>query len=511
MNLHSSIGQSSVSAIVFFVLFVGIVLAIAFWAARRMRSTADFFVAGRNVGAAANGLALAGDFLSVTALLGVSGLLAVGGFDGIIFAMGAIIAWPMMMFLIAEPLRNVGKYTFADFLCYRLPSPTIRVLAVVSTLIIVLMNMLNQMVGVGALIKLLFGIPYTWAVILTGAVLLACVLFGGMIAATWIQIIKAVLMVITAVVLCILVLAMFGFSPVAVFQAAAERGGPAVLGPGRALPNAVESLSLGMSFAFGTSALPHIMMRFYTVPDARAARLSALYAASVTVFFYLAVFVIGFGGMALLGADFIRSVDRGGNMALPLLAEYFGGSPLLGFVSAVVFAMALAAVAGMVIAGAAALSHDLWVTLVQKGEVSERQQMLVARIATVVLCVIAVILGLIFEGQNVAYLTGLAAGVAASLNFPVLVLAIFWSRLTTAGAATGMLTGLISSLVLVYLSPIVQMDVLHHAESFISLRTPAIVSLPLAFIATVLVSLLTTSEQDNYPAIRRKLLVGTRS
>jgi cation/acetate symporter len=345
------------------------------------------------------------------------------------------------------------------------------------------------MVGAGNLIRLLFGLTYETAVVIVGCVMLAYVLFGGMIATTWVQIVKAVLLLFGALLLAILALARFGFNPLALFQAAADRYGVAVLGPGRLVSDPLDALSLGMALMLGTAGLPHILMRFYTVPDARTARSSVSYATAFIGFFYLLTFILGFGAMVIVGQPAIRAIDAGGNMAAPLLAEAVGGQGFLGFISAVAFATILAVVAGLTLAGAAALSHDLWVNVVRGGAAPEHEQLRVARGSTVLLGILAIVLGIAFKGQNVAYMVGLAFAIAASANFPALVLSVFWRGFTTRAAQASMLMGTASSLLLIYLSPTIQVDILGNASAVFPLRNPGLVSIPLSFAIAILVAL----------------------
>jgi cation/acetate symporter len=345
------------------------------------------------------------------------------------------------------------------------------------------------MVGAGTLIKLMFGIHYELAIIVVGAAMLAYVLFGGMIATTWVQIIKAGLLLGGAMLMCVLVLARFGFNPLNLFAAAAEKYGNGVLAPGKLISKPLDAISLGMALMFGTAGLPHILMRFYTVPDARAARKSVFYATGLIGFFYLLTFILGFGAMVLVGPDAIKEFDKGGNMAAPLLAQVLGGTPLLGFIAAVAFATILAVVAGLTLSGAAALSHDLWVHVVRKGEAPQEEQMRVARGATIVLAIVAILLGILFKGQNVAFMVGLAFAIAASANFPALLLTIFWKRYTTAGAVTSIVLGAVVTLVLIWISPTIQVDLLHREAATFPLKNPALVTIPLSFVAGALVSL----------------------
>lgn len=513
MNPIAGIGQRSTTAIVVFFLFVGVTLILTYWAARRTRSAKDFFAAGGKVKAWQNGLALAGDFIAAAGFLGVPGLIALIGFDALVFTYSPLVAFALLMLLIAEPVRNLGKYTFADVLSYRLNSSSIRVIASISTIYLVLNYILMQMVGTGNLIGMMFGIPYGLAVVICGVLMLIYVLFGGMLAATWVQIIKCVLMVLTTIFLAVLVLAAFGFDFTALFKAAVANNGIASLAPGRSRMGTLETISIGLSLGLGTASLPHVLMRIYTVPDARTARKSMFYAVSVMAVFYIFLIIVGFGAMALVGPNAIRAVDRGGNMALPQLALKLAGPPFLGFVAAISFATILAVITGLMITGAATLSHDIWVSLIKRGKATDRQVVVVAKIATVLLFVTGISLGILFRGQNLAFLVGLSNAVAASANFPVLILALFWRRLTTAGAVTGMLVGLCSSVLMIYLSPLIQVDILHHAAPIITLRNPGIFTVPLAFIAAIAVSLATyrPAQAVQYASIERRMLLGNEA
>jgi cation/acetate symporter len=430
--------------------------------------------------------------MSAASFLGIAGLVSTTGFDGLIYSTGWLVGWPVVLFLVAEPLRNLGRYTFADVVALHRDQVPIRVSAAIGTLSTVVFYLIAQMVGAGGLIRLMFGLSYESAVLIVGTVMILYVLLGGMIATTWVQIVKAVLLMGGATLLAILVLARFGFSPAALFAAAAERYGASVLAPGRLVSNPTDAVSLGMALMFGTAGLPHILMRFFTVPDSRAARRSVFYATGLIGVFYLLTFVLGFGAMVLVGPDAIRAVDRGGNMAAPLLAEALGGTALLGFIAAVAFATILAVVAGLTLSGAAALSHDLWVNVVRSGAAESGEELRVARIATVVLGGVAVLLGVTFKGQNVAFMVSLAFAIAASGNFPALVLAMFWRRATTSGLMASMLIGTVATLGLIWLSPTVQVDVLGRDSAPFPLRNPALVTIPLSFLVGVLGSLATS-------------------
>jgi cation/acetate symporter len=506
----SSLGTPSAIAMAFFFLFIAITLGITGWAARRTRTTEQFYAAGRTISAGQNGLALAGDYMSAASFLGIAGLVSTTGFDGLIYSTGWLVGWPVVLFLIAEPLRNLGRYTFADVVATRLRETPVRLAAALGTLATVILYLIAQMVGAGGLIRLMFGMSYEAAVVLVGAAMIAYVLFGGMIATTWVQIVKAVLLLGGASVLALMVLARFGWSPLALFAAAAERQGAGVLAPGKLVSNPLDAISLGMALMFGTAGLPHILMRFYTVPDAKAARTSVFYATGLIGFFYLMTFVLGFGAMVLVGPETITAVDRGGNMAAPLLAERLGGTPFLGFIAAVAFATILAVVAGLTLSGAAALSHDLWASVVRRGHSSPREELKVARLATLLLGVIAVLLGIAFKGQNVAFMVSLAFAIAASGNFPALVLAIFWRRCTTAGAVTSMALGTAATLALIWVSPAIQVDVLHREAALFPLKNPALVTIPLSFLAGIVVSLLTAESRaaDGFAAMERRMTEG---
>jgi cation/acetate symporter len=508
--MGTQIGEPNAIAMGFFFAFIAITLGITYWAARKTKTTEQFYVAGHSISAGQNGFALAGDYMSAASFLGIAGLVSTSGFDGLIYSTGWLVGWPIVLFLIAEPLRNLGRYTFSDVVALRFRETPVRIGAALGTLATVVFYLIAQMVGAGGLIRLLFGISYETAVILVGLAMLAYVLFGGMIATTWVQIVKAILLLGGATLLALLVLARFGMSPLALFAAAAERYGDAVLAPGKLVSNPWDALSLGMALMFGTAGLPHILMRFYTVPDARAARTSVFYATGLIGYFYLMTFVLGFGAMVLVGPDAIRAVDAGGNMAAPLLAELLGGTPFLGFISAVAFATILAVVAGLTLSGAAALSHDLWVSVVRKGHADSREQLFVARVSTIALGVAAIALGITFKGQNVAYMVSLAFAIAASANFPALLLSIFWGRLTTAGTVSSMAVGTVSTLVLIWLSPTIQVDILKAEGAWFPLKNPALVTIPLSFLTGVVVSLLVPERETvaRFAEVERRTHLG---
>ena len=506
----TSLGEPNAIAITFFLLFIVLSLGITVWAARKTRTTDQFYAAGRSVTSLQNGLALAGDYMSAASFLGIAGLVALSGFDGLIYSVGWLVGWPIVMFLIAEPLRNLGRYTFADVLAARLRQTPIRIAAAVGALAVITFYLIAQMVGAGNLISLLFGLPYELAVVIVGLVMLTYVLFGGMIATTWVQIVKAVMLLGGASMLAGLVLLRFSFNPLALFEQAAAMYGETVLSPGRLVTDPLDAVSLGLALMLGTAGLPHILMRFYTVPDARTARTSVGYATAFIGFFYLLTFILGFGAMVIVGRDAITGIDAGGNMAAPMLSEAVGGTPFLGFIAAVAFATILAVVAGLTLSGAATLSHDLWVNVVRGAHADEREQLVVARGATIVLAGVSILLGITFKGQNVAYMVGLAFAIAASANFPALVLSIFWSRLTTLGAQLSMLVGTFSTIALIWLSPTIQVDILKNPDAWFPLRNPGIVTIPLSFAVAVIVSLLrpAPSEARRFVELERQLHLG---
>jgi cation/acetate symporter len=506
-----SLGEPNPTAIAGFLIFVAATLLITYWASRKTKTTEHFYAAGRSITGFQNGMALAGDYMSAASFLGIAGLVALSGFDGLIYSIGFLVGWPIVMFLIAEPLRNLGRYTFTDVVAMRLKQTPVRVAAATGSLAVVAFYLIAQMVGAGNLVRLLFGLDYATAVAIVGVVMLAYVLFGGMIATTWVQIVKAALLLAGAFLLALLVLVEFNFNPLTLFSTAAARYGSGVLAPGRLVSDPLDAVSLGLSLMLGTAGLPHILMRFYTVPDAKTARESVTYATAFIGFFYLLTFVLGFGAMVLVGQDAIRAVDAGGNMAAPLLAEVVGGRPFLGFIAAVAFATILAVVAGLTLSGAAALSHDLWVHVVRHGAATEREQFRVAKASTLLLGALAIALGILFQGQNVAFMVGLAFAIAASANFPALVLSMFWRHFTTRGAQASMLVGTASALLLIYLSPTVQIGVLGGTSAPFPLTNPGLVTIPLSFLVGIGVSLAAPEETAaaRFAEVEHRLHLGS--
>ena len=486
----------NVAAIVMFLLFVAGTLGITYWAARRTKSAADFYAAGGGITGFQNGLAIAGDYMSAASFLGISGLVYASGYDGLIYSIGFLVGWPIILFMIAERLRNLGKYTFADVASYRLQQTPIRSLAACGTLTVVAFYLIAQMVGAGKLIELLFGLPYAFAVVIVGVLMIMYVTFGGMLATTWVQIIKACLLLFGATFMALAVLWHFGFNPEAMFAeaVAVHPAGQAIMAPGGLVTDPISAISLGLALMFGTAGLPHILMRFFTVPDAKQARRSVLYATGFIGYFYILTFIIGFGAITFLMADpsffqagadgtidKIKGLIGGTNMAAVHLAEATGGNLFLGFISAVAFATILAVVAGLTLAGASAVSHDLYASVFARGRATEVQEVRVSRMATIVLGIVAIALGILFEQQNIAFMVGLAFAIAASCNFPILFLSMFWKRLTTRGALIGGFLGLLAAVVLVILSPTVWETVLGYETAVFPYKDPALFSMIVAF------------------------------
>jgi cation/acetate symporter len=461
----STIGQLNPTSVIFFLIFVASTLVITYWAAKRTRTTKDFYAAGRSVTGFQNGLALAGDYMSAASFLGIAGLVSTKGYDGLIYSVGWLVGWPIIMFLISEPLRNLGKYTFADVVAFRLKQRPIRAAAAAGSLATVLSYLVAQMVGAGDLFSLMFGLPFEWALVIVGILMILYVLFGGMIATTWVQIIKAGLLLGGATLLVFLVLLKMDFSYGNLFNQAADKYKQSFLQPGGMYKDPIDTFSLALALMFGTAGLPHILMRFYTVPDAKEARKSVFYATGFIGYFYILTVTIGFGAAVLVGQTAITKFGAGGNMAAPLLAEALGGNVFLGFLAAVAFATILAVVAGLTLAGASALSHDLYVGVIRRGVANEKEEVKVAKIATVLLGICAIILARLFKGQNVAFMVGGGAFViAASANFPALLMSLLWRKFTTTGAVLSMYTGLILSIVLIVLSPTVYVDIIHKED-----------------------------------------------
>ncbi|MEZ0323761.1 MAG: cation acetate symporter [Hydrogenothermaceae bacterium] len=513
-------------AITMFLIFVVATLGITYWAAKRTRTAKDFYTAGGGITGFQNGLAIAGDFMSAASFLGIAGLVYTSGYDGLLYSIGFLVGWPIVMFLLSEPLRNLGKYTFADVTSFRLEQTRIRTLAALGSLTVVTFYLIAQMVGAGKLIQLLFGLPYATAVIVVGVLMIIYVAFGGMLATTWIQIIKAILLLGGATFMALMVLIHFGFDFGSLFKTAVQNHakGEAIMSPGGLVSDPLNAISLGLALMFGTAGLPHILMRFFTVPNAKEARKSVFFATGFIGYFYILTFIIGFGAIALFvnHLEFFQNAKQiivdglpkivsatdetknligdkkallgGENMTAIHLANAVGGPAFMGFISAVAFATILAVVSGLTLAGASTLSHDLYANVIAKTK-DEQKEMKVSKIATFVIGILAILLGIVFEKQNVAFMVGLAFAIAASVNFPILLLSIYWKGLTTKGAFWGGLTGLITAIVLIIISPAVWVDVFKNPEPIIKLKNPALFSMAVTFILTFIISKLDNSER----------------
>jgi cation/acetate symporter len=534
------------TAIVMFAAFVIATLGITKWAAAKTKSAADFYTAGGGITGFQNGLAIAGDYMSAASFLGISAAVMASGYDGLIYSIGFLVGWPVITFLMAERLRNLGKFTFADVAGYRFQQAPIRAFAASGTLVVVAFYLIAQMVGAGSLIKLLFGLDYWIAVVLVGALMMVYVLFGGMTATTWVQIIKAIMLLAGVTFMALMVLAQFGFSPEALFARGVEvkaalagtakdaaiavaaasaaaaatpeaaaaasaaldkanaidpaKVGMAIMGPGGFIKDPISAISFGMALMFGTAGLPHILMRFFTVPDAKEARKSVFWATTWIGYFYVLIFIIGFGAITLVmtNPELNAQLKAGGNnMAAVLVAKAVGGDVFFGFISAVAFATILAVVAGLTLSGASAVSHDLYATVFKGGNADSAAELRVSRITTLALGVIAVVLGIAFEKQNIAFMVALAFAIAASANFPVLFMSVLWKDCTTKGAVIGGFLGLISSVALTVVSPSVWEATLGNPKgsAWFPYASPALFSMTIGFVGIWLFSILDNSEQ----------------
>lgn len=513
-------------AISMFAVFVVLTLFITKWAANRTKSAADFYTAGGGITGFQNGLAIAGDYMSAASFLGISAAVYANGYDGLIYSVGFLVGWPVITFLMAERLRNLGRFTFADVAAYRFKQKPIRLFSASGTLVVVLFYLIAQMVGAGQLIKLLFGLEYWIAVVIVGALMMIYVLFGGMTATTWVQIIKAGLLLAGASFMAFMVLAEFNFSPEALFakavevktslamgdpkvvaealkkgvspESAAATKGFSIMGPGNFVKDPISAISFGMALMFGTAGLPHILMRFFTVPSAKEARKSVLWATTWIGYFYILTFIIGFGAIVLVSTnpEFKNAAGQllgGNNMSAVHLAKAVGGNIFLGFISAVAFATILAVVAGLTLSGASAVSHDIYSTVIKSGQATSKDELGVSRFTTAVLGIIAVVLGIIFEKQNVAFMVSMAFAIAASANFPVLFMSVLWKNCTTRGATIGGFIGLLSAFGLTIISKSVWVDVLQNKEAIFPYTSPALFSMAAAFICIWLFSVLDKS------------------
>jgi len=481
--------ELNIPAIIMFFVFIVGTLGITYWAAKKTKSASDFYTAGGGITGFQNGLAIAGDYMSAAAFLGVSGLIYLKGYDGVIYAVSFLVGWPIILFFMAEKLRNLGKFTFADIAAYRLGQKEIRTLAAFGSLSVVVLYLIAQMVGAGKLIQVLFGMEYEYAVVLVGVMMIIYVTFGGMLATTWVQIIKACLLLTGVSFMAVMVLYHFDFSfeSLAVKAVENHEAGESILAPGGFISDPISAISLGMALMLGTAGLPHVLMRFFTVGNAKEARKSVVYATGFVGYFWIIITIVGFGAIAFLnsadGAQYFvdGKLFGGNNMASIHLSHMLGGNAFLGFISAVAFATILAVVSGLTLAGASAISHDIYANVINPNA-SDEQVVRLSKITVIVVGIVGVILGIAFESQNIAYMVGLAFGIAASANFPILFLSIYWRGLTTRGAFIGGFIGLITAVTLVIIGPIVWVQILGNAEALFPYKHPALFSVTIAFI-----------------------------
>jgi cation/acetate symporter len=485
----------NIPAIIMFFIFIAGTLGLTYWAAKKTKSASDFYTAGGGITGFQNGLAIAGDYMSAAAFLGVSGLIYLKGYDGVIYAVSFLVGWPIILFFMAEKLRNLGKFTFADIAAYRLGQKEIRTLAAFGTLSVVVLYLIAQMVGAGKLIQVLFGMEYEFAVILVGIMMIIYVTFGGMLATTWVQIIKACLLLSGVSFMAIMVMYHFDFNFATLATTASQNhdAGESILAPGGFISDPISAISLGMALMLGTAGLPHVLMRFFTVGNAKEARKSVVYATGFVGYFWIIITIVGFGAIAFLnsadGASYFvdGKLFGGNNMASIHLSHMLGGNAFLGFISAVAFATILAVVSGLTLAGASAISHDLYSNVINP-EATDEQVVRISRYTVIVVGIVGVVLGIAFEQQNIAYMVGLAFGIAASANFPILFLSIYWRGLTTRGAFLGGLCGLLTAVTLVIIGPIVWVQILGNAEALFPYKHPALFSVTVAFVAIWLFS-----------------------
>ncbi|WP_431026761.1 solute symporter family protein [Lysinibacillus sp. LZ02] len=502
----------------FFVGIVGLTLIVTYLAAKRTSSASDFYTAGGGLTGWQNGFAIAGDYLSAAAFLGVSGAIALTGFDGFFFSVGYVVANLVLLYIIAEPMRNIGRYTLADMLTARFNEKRVRGVAAASTITIVILYMIAQLVGAGALIKLLFGIEYEIAVLIVGVMMTTYVLVGGMTATSWVQIIKAGLLLFGTALLALLVFIKFDFNLMTMFDTIASEHGEQYLNPGIKYTSSIDSVSMMMALVLGTSGLPHILMRFFTVKDARTARQSINWTTWITAIFFSLTIFLGFGAMHFVGIDDIVAQSPAGNTAAPLLAEILGGNILLSFIGAVAFATILAVVSGLVLTGASAISHDIYGEIIKDGKLTEKQQVIAARIGSISIAILSIILALFAQSLNVSFLVSFAFCIGASANLPVILYTIYWKKFNANGAIAAMVVGLVSCLVLGAMGPNVWNPVEGKAifvgTPLLPLAVPAIITIPLGFFAGWLASVLTASKVDQkqaaeiYKEIRVKANTG---
>ena len=485
----------NIPAVIMFFVFIVATMGITKWAASKTKSASDFYTAGGGISGFQNGLAIAGDYMSAASFLGISGMIFLHGFDGMIYAIGFLVGWPIILFLMAEKLRNLGKFNFTDIAAYRLDEQKIRILAAFGSLTVVTFYLIAQMVGAGKLIELLFHIPYAWSVVIVGALMIIYVTFGGMLATTWVQIIKAVLLLSGVTFIAIMVLSHYGFSfgTLAAQAVSMHPKGEMILRPGPFVSDPVSAISLGLALMLGTAGLPHILMRFFTVGNAKEARKSVVWATAFIGYFYLIIGIVGLGAVVFLlspeaapffkdGVIDMKNIIGGNNMAAVHLSAAIGGDIFLGFIAAVSFATILAVVAGLTLAASNSIAHDLYAIVIRKGQATDAEEMKVSKRTVLVIGIVAILLGFAFENQNIAFMVGLAFALAASANFPILILSIYWSKLTTRGAFIGGFIGLLTAVILVVLSKTVWVTIFGFETAIFPYTQPALFSILAAFI-----------------------------
>ncbi len=500
-DISNNIADSiNITAVVIFCLFVSLTLLISYWASKHTTTSGHFYNAGGNISPFQNGTAIAGDFMSAASFLGISGLIYIAGFDGLILAVGALSGWPLMLFLMSERVRNLGRFTFIDVVTYRLQKKPIRLVASLGSISVILFYLIAQMVGAGKLIELLFGLPYEWAVFSVGILVIVYVTLGGMLATTWVQIVKALLLLFGVTLMSILLLSLVNFDFNLLFEKAVDvhPRGIKIIQPGSLFSDPIQAITISVSMMFGLLGLPHIIMRLFTVPDMDSARKSIVYASSLMGYFYLLTILIGFAAIVFVSTDpnYLQdgNILGGSNMAAIHLSHALGGDILLGFISAVAFATILAVVAGLIVSGAATISHDIYAEMICKGNPDKSKELNISKVSAVVLCIVGVILGIGFQHQNVAFIAVMPLVIAASVNFPILILAMYWRRLSTRGAVSGGLVGFVSSISLIVMGPKVWVSVIGNSEALFPYDYPALFTLPLALSVMIVVSYLDKSE-----------------
>ncbi|MBP3039455.1 cation acetate symporter [Bacillaceae bacterium Marseille-Q3522] len=492
----------NVLAFTLFLIIVGLTLFITYLASKKTKTTSDFYTADGSLTGLQNGMAIAGDYMSAASFLGIAGMVALSGFDGFFYSIGFLVAYLVVLFIVAEPLRNLGKYTLADMIAARFDAKKVRGVAALNTITISIFYMIAQLVGAGALIHLLLGLDYVYSVLIVGILMTVYVVFGGMTATSWVQIVKAILLMVGTFIISIIVFAKFDFSIAKMFteMKSATPLGEGFLNPGNKFTNPLDMISLNLALVLGTAGLPHILIRFFTVKDAVTARKSVIHAIWIIGLFYIMTIFLGFGAAAFVGYEDIVAANAAGNMAAPLLAQVLGGDFLFAFVSAVAFATILAVVAGLVLSAASAFAHDFYSHILRRGEATEKEQVVAARWASIGVAVLSIILALFAQKMNVAFLVSLAFAVAASANLPIIIFTIFWERFNTAGAITGMLVGLFSSIILVLMSPNVWSPeagaAIFTGEPLITLTNPGIISIPLGFLAAIAGTFISKKKAD---------------